>query len=213
MSCVTDYNRWVDKAALIVETSSPSAKEGANKVKYCKAKQVKEVKQLLRMVPMWATFVVYCITQATGSTFFFEQTTNLDNSIGKYKFPLVSLYLMQSFSSNGIMYLSNLVIYRWFNDDKKLFAYKVRIGLGMACSSLACVIAMLVEKKRLKKIYDEEYFSFEDIYLFQSPNVHINMSIFMLTPQFILLGLAEGLTEEGLGDFFDYQVSNVKTYL
>lgn len=205
MSCVTDYNRWVDKAALIVETSPPSAKEEANKVKPCTAAQVKEVKQLLRMVPMWATFVVYCITQATGSTFFFEQTTNLDNYIGKYEVPYVSFYLMQASSSNGIMCLSNLVISKWFRGDKKLFAYKVRIGLGMACSSLACVAAMLVERKRLKEVKSNNYY--------QSPDLRTTMSIFLLTPQFILLGLAEGLTEEGLGDFFDDQVSNVKIYI
>lgn len=192
--------RWLDKAALIEKISPLSIEEQEKKWKICTVTQVEEVKLLIRMVPMWATFVMYCLVKATGRTFFYEQSNDLDDRIGdNFKVPLISLYLIQSFSNSAISSLCDLVISKWFNGDKKLRAMKVRIGIGMACSCLCCIVARLVEIKRLQKVENQEFINQE--------TDKITMSIFWLVPQFCLLGLTEGLTEEGLVQFFYYQVA------
>ncbi|XP_022849919.1 protein NRT1/ PTR FAMILY 5.6-like [Olea europaea var. sylvestris] len=67
--------RWLDKAPIVIEKENRPDKP-------CTAAQVSEDKFLLGMVPMWTTFLTYSLVDATGSTFFFEQASNIDD-----KFP------------------------------------------------------------------------------------------------------------------------------
>ncbi|KAK7849851.1 protein nrt1/ ptr family 7.3 [Quercus suber] len=55
--CLESY-RWLDKAA-IVETSSIGPVEQENCGNLCPVKQVREVKRLLTLMPMWMAFFAY----------------------------------------------------------------------------------------------------------------------------------------------------------
>ncbi|XP_023881742.1 protein NRT1/ PTR FAMILY 8.1 [Quercus suber] len=50
---------WLDKAALIEETSSISQEEQENLGRLCTVKQVKDVKHHLKLIPMWATLFAF----------------------------------------------------------------------------------------------------------------------------------------------------------
>ncbi|XP_022849920.1 protein NRT1/ PTR FAMILY 5.5-like [Olea europaea var. sylvestris] len=52
------------------------------------------------MVPMWTTFLTYSLVDATGSTFFFEQASNIDD-----KFPATVFVILVTVTSFAIDYL------------------------------------------------------------------------------------------------------------
>ena len=60
-------DRWLDKAAVV--QGSP--------VHICTVEQVKGVKFLLKMLPMWSTFLTFSLVAAAGSTFFLEEATSI----------------------------------------------------------------------------------------------------------------------------------------
>ncbi|KAK3032324.1 hypothetical protein RJ639_035929 [Escallonia herrerae] len=64
----------------------------------------------------------------------------------------------------------------------------IKIGFGMALSIFCCLVASFVETKRIASNRKEE-----------------NMTVFWLTPQFLLLGAMDGLARNGIEGFFSHQ--------
>ena len=172
---------------MTVEKTSSSPQEEEN---LCSVEQVTQVKCFLTLIPLWTTFLAYSLVQATGNTFFIEQRSNLKNTFTKHdRVLLVALFVLNSFL--------RFIIQRLFRSEKARNpnVTLVRIGVGMICSILCCIAAWQVEVHRLKEIkrlYPNK----------PSETDTISMSILWLLPQFILLGLTEGLVEEGLWEFF-----------
>ena len=199
-------HRWLDKAA-IVDPSSLSPEEQEKQGKLCSVAQVKEIKYLLKMVPMWATFLVYGLVEATGSTFFVEQTSNLRSPItDSFVDIVIAFNAMKSLTSFIVPYLYELLIQRrWSDGRQKQGGLLVRIGVGMVSSIICCCAAWQVEVRRLNMV-DREGVK-------DDPDVKIRMSILWLVPQFCLLGFMEGLAEAGLVDFFcDLVSDSMKSY-
>jgi solute carrier family 15 (peptide/histidine transporter), member 3/4 len=73
-----------------------------------------------------------------------------------------------------------------------------RIGTGMVLSLIAVVVAALVEIKRLETA--KEYG------LVDKPDVPIPMSLWWMTPQYMLFGMADVFTIIGMQEFFYDQV-------
>ncbi|KAM7465343.1 hypothetical protein LguiB_012905 [Lonicera macranthoides] len=90
------FTRWLDKATIIErKSSSPCEEEQEKQGTLCTVAQVKEVKIVMRMVPIWATLLLFSLVETTGSTFFYEQSSNLDDKItDTFRAPLISLYLI-----------------------------------------------------------------------------------------------------------------------
>ncbi|XP_022854230.1 protein NRT1/ PTR FAMILY 5.7-like, partial [Olea europaea var. sylvestris] len=174
--------RWLDKAPIVIEEENRPDKN-------CTVAQVKEVKFLLGMVPMWTTFLTYSLVYATGSTFFFQQARNLNKN-----FPITFFNILVTVTSIAIEYLCDILIRKIGSEMDKQLIMQVRIGIGMAFSVICCIFAWknAVHWLYLVKIYSE-------------PSIH--MDIFSLTPQFIFLGVMEGLSVGGLQNFFCSQVS------
>ena len=137
---------------------------------------MREGKHLFTLIPIWTSFLCCSLVAATGNTFFYEQTSNMDISTADKLFSLRSIiYYITSF-----MFLSKKA--------RQQHVTRIRIGVGMICSALCCFVAWQVEVHRLMKI----------------DPIHLNktMSVLWLFPQFILLGLMEGLATDGLQEFF-----------
>ncbi|KAM7465344.1 hypothetical protein LguiB_012906 [Lonicera macranthoides] len=204
--------RWLDKAAIIErKSSSPSEDEQEKQGRLCTVAQVKVVKNVIRMVPIWATLLLFSFVKTTGSTFFYQQSANLDHKIiDKFSAPLISLYLIQGCSYYASLYASNLIISKWFNVDKGqyLVATKVRIGIGLVCACLCCFAARKVEIKRLAEIKRFQELNHGD----NLKDYVLRMSFFWLAPQFCLLGLSEGLIEEGIIKFFCHHNETLAEY-
>ncbi|RDX89995.1 Protein NRT1/ PTR FAMILY 5.10, partial [Mucuna pruriens] len=168
----------------------------------CTVAEVEEAKAVLRLVPIWATSLIYAIVFAQFSTFFTKQGVTMDRKIlpGFYV-PSASL---QSFISLSIVLFIPIYdriivpLARSFTGKPCGITMLQRIGTGMFLSAISMVIAAFVEMKRLKMA--------RDCGLIDMPNVTIPMSIWWLIPQYVLLGIADVFTMVGLQEFFYDQV-------
>ncbi|KAB2599372.1 protein NRT1/ PTR FAMILY 5.14-like [Pyrus ussuriensis x Pyrus communis] len=150
---------------------------------------------LIEVIAMWSTFLAYSLVEATGSTFFFDQMSNLDDKFGSLTVRPIYFKLLGSLSCFLVLFLYELLVPKQWRK-----ATLVRIGLGLGCSVLCCVAAWQVERKRLKLVRNEglEY----------DTSKATSMSILWLVPQFFLLGLMKGLAMEGLINFLADRIDN-----
>ncbi|KAM1438736.1 hypothetical protein COP1_012297 [Malus domestica] len=151
----------------------------------------------IEVIAMWSTFLAYSLVEATGSTFFFEQMSNLDNKFKSLKVEPIYFEVLGSFSCFLVSFLYELLVpKKWPN------AMLVRIGLGLGCSVLCCAAAWQVERKRLKLVRNERWHEYDT-------SEATSMSILWLVPQFFLLGLMQGLAKDGLIDFLADRIANI----
>ncbi|PWA79084.1 hypothetical protein CTI12_AA209650 [Artemisia annua] len=163
-----------------------------NRVSSSYKRDVKVVRSLLRMFPMWGTFFVVSLISAVGNTFYIEQYSNLEN---KLDIPIQIFELIQDFSGFMIPF-----VYHWtcFFQNQKF-----KIGVGMFCSIISCMFAWRLEVHRLQEL----------TMLGGDENAETSLSFLWLVPQFFMLGCMEGLTENGLLNFFKSQIDEpMKNY-
>ncbi|MFS7976633.1 putative proton-dependent oligopeptide transporter family, MFS transporter superfamily [Helianthus anomalus] len=148
---------------------------------------VKVIQSLLRIFPLWGTFLVISIISSAGNTFYYEQIDSLEYS---YSVPGQIYFVIQEISCFTVP-----ILYHWtcFRHNHKL-----QIGAGMLCSILSCVCAWQLEVNMLKEIENQD--NGDDEY------VGTPISFLWFVPQFAMLGCMEGLTQKGLLKFFRSQV-------
>ncbi|XP_059310352.1 protein NRT1/ PTR FAMILY 5.6-like [Lycium ferocissimum] len=188
--------RWLDKAAILEPSPScPVSTEQVESGRLFEVAKVKDVKRLISMFPLWSTFYVYSLVGATANTFFYEQANYINDHLGEIsRVPIVVFVIIMTFTSS-----ITSIICSWFK-DRSTNARRPplnRIRFGMFFSIICCAVACGVEVHRLHRVKVEDN----------------QISIFWLTPQFLLVGLMEGLSESGLQDFFETQVcESMKEY-
>ncbi|XP_054779734.1 protein NRT1/ PTR FAMILY 5.10-like isoform X2 [Prosopis cineraria] len=137
-------------------------------------KRVRHVKWLLMF-----SCIAYSLVLATGNIFFQEQGTKMEPLMIKGKEVRFSFMIVIKSAVNEIT-----ILIFWLcgaNENKGMTL--VRIGGGMVCAVICCVIAWKVEIERKKVVNDKD------------PN---KTSVAWLSPQYVLLGLVEGLAQSGL---------------
>lgn len=169
---------------------------------YCSIAEVEEAKGVLRLVPIWLTCLPYAIVFAQCSTFFTKQGATMKRTIVPgFDIPAASL---QSFITLSIVlfipiYDRVLVpIVRVFTRKPSGITMLQRIGTGIVLSALCMIVATIIEKKRLKIAQEYD--------LVDKPSVTLPMSVWWLTPQYVLFGIADVFTVVGLQEFFYDQV-------
>ncbi|KAL5717607.1 hypothetical protein ACHQM5_010589 [Ranunculus cassubicifolius] len=178
--------RFLEKAAII---------EGSTNL--CTITEVEETKLQIRMIPMWTTFLIYGLVKSLGSTFFLQQGSHMNREL-RIKVPLPILLLFTRYVSGQITWL-NKKMFKKFPTSQQVLNPTRRIGIGLLFGVLCCSVASSVEARRLKIV---NRFDLKD-----KPKDTIPMSIFWLTPQFLLLGAMDGFTCNGINDFYYNQVS------
>lgn len=164
---------------------------------------VQEAKEVLRLIPIWASCLVYATVFAQSSTFFTKQASTLDRRVGRIQVPPAAL---QSFM--GVSIVVFLPIYdrvlvpgaRRLTGLPSGITVLQRIGIGMVILTMSILIAALVETKRLStaKLHGP----------MELPKSPIPMSFWWLVPQYVLFGIASVFTEVGLQEFFYGQLPN-----
>ncbi|KAJ7949667.1 protein NRT1/ PTR FAMILY 5.10-like, partial [Quillaja saponaria] len=170
----------------------------------CSVGDVEEAKAVLRLVPIWATGLIYAVVFSQPPTFFTKQGVTMDRKLlpGIYV-PAASLQSFISLSTVLFIPIYDRIIVpisRALTGKPSGITMLQRIGTGMLLSAISMVIAALVEMKRLKTA--------QDYGLIDMPDVSIPLSIWWLIPQYVLAGIANVFTMVGLQEFFYDQVPN-----
>ncbi|OVA06132.1 Proton-dependent oligopeptide transporter family [Macleaya cordata] len=146
---------FLDKA--LIDTSNNqigSRKHGIP----CSISQVQDAKAVLRLVPIWTTCLIYPVVVAQSPTFFTKQSSTMDRSIGpEFQIPAASIQIFETLSI-----LLFIIIYdrlfvpfaRGFTGKPNGITMLQRIGGGMFFSTIAMMVAAVIEKKRLQTAID-----------------------------------------------------------
>ncbi|GLJ31307.1 hypothetical protein SUGI_0628050 [Cryptomeria japonica] len=192
----THQFRFLDRAA-IVDLSMEEASY-SSPWRLCPVRRVEEVKTIIRMLPIWATTIMFWTTYAQMVTFSVEQASTMKRNMGKnFEIPGGSLtvffvgaiLLTLAFYDRLIMPLA-----RGWTGKQGGFTTLQKIGFGLALSALAMAAAALTEMKRLDEVKHH--------HLWDKPKSTIPMSVFYLIPQFFLVGAGEAFVYTGQLDFF-----------
>ncbi|RYR17202.1 hypothetical protein Ahy_B03g061978 [Arachis hypogaea] len=162
----------------------------------CTVTQVEELKILIRMIPIWATGIIFSSVYAQMSSLFIEQGKMMDRTIGSFTIPAASL---STFNIVGVIIW--VLIYdrvivkvaRHFTGNARGFTVLQRMGIGLFLSMTCMSAAAILESKRLQ-IAREHGLVDED--------VSIPLSILWQIPQYFLLGAAEVFNFIGQHEFF-----------
>ncbi|KAL6970599.1 hypothetical protein U1Q18_030295 [Sarracenia purpurea var. burkii] len=180
--------RFLNKAGVKTDSTSPWM--------LCSTTQVEETKQMLRMIPILVATFVPSTMVAQINTLFVKQGTTLDRNVGSFKIPPASL--------TGFVTLSMLicvVIYdryfvrtvrRWTKNPRGISLLQ-RMGIGLSIHIVIMLVASLIERHRL---------SVAKSYNVVENGGQVPLSIFILLPQFVLMGTADAFLEVAKIEFF-----------
>jgi len=151
---------------------------------------VEEVKQVVRMLPIWATTIMFWTIHAQMTTFAVEQAALMDRGIGGSGFLIpagsLTVFLVGSILLTVPLY-DRLVapIARRFTGNPHGLSPLQRVFVGLFLSITGMAAGALVERHRLT-----------------SSEHGVTLTVFLLMPQFLLVGAGEAFTYMGQLDFF-----------
>jgi hypothetical protein len=152
--------RFLDRAAVARSSGVREGDAGSvnqeptesamNLWKQCPLSQVEDVKQVVRLLPLWLVFVPAAGVQAHLVTFFTLQGHTLESHINRnFSIPPASLQC----ATTGAFPLC-ILMYAWVK-ERHVMTPLQKTGVGMLLSILVMVVAATTEAKRLKvKIKD-----------------------------------------------------------
>uniref|UniRef100_A0ACD5Z8A3 Uncharacterized protein n=2 Tax=Avena sativa TaxID=4498 RepID=A0ACD5Z8A3_AVESA len=161
--------------------------------------QVEQTKQMLKMLPVLGITFVPSAMLAQINTLFVKQGTTLERHVGARNFEIPPASL-QGFVT--ISMLVSVVLYdclfvpfmRRLTKNPRGISLLQRMGIGLVFHILIMVIASVTERHRLNVAHDNG--------LFDSKGSTIPLSIFVLLPQFMLMGVADSFLEVAKIEFF-----------
>ncbi|PIA42478.1 hypothetical protein AQUCO_02000136v1 [Aquilegia coerulea] len=190
----SDQFHCLDKAAIIAEGEfENNGSSSPNPWKLCSVTRIEEVKMMIRLLPIWATTIIFWTAYAQMITFSVEQANTMERSIGKFLIPAGSL---TGFFIGSILVV--LAIYdrlimplwkRW--KGKPGFTSLQRIAVGLFLTTMGLGAAALCEEKRLSVAKN-----------FDITTKTLPITVFLLIPQFFLVGAGEAFIYIGQLDFF-----------
>ncbi|XP_051217996.1 protein NRT1/ PTR FAMILY 4.5 [Lolium perenne] len=152
----------------------------------CSATKVEETKIVLRFLPIFISSVFGYISNIIIFTFTVQQGGMTNTRLGKIHVEPATLFAIPVIFQMLILAIYDKFIVRLLRRRTGYIGgitHLQRIGIGFAAMILSCVIAAVVEKKRKEAVEQ--------------------MSIFWLTPQFLLLGMSDVTSFTGLLEFFN----------
>ncbi|KAL5549594.1 hypothetical protein UlMin_004825, partial [Ulmus minor] len=190
----TDKLRFFDKAA--VETQTDNVKDLANPWRLCTVTQVEELKSIIRLLPIWASGIIFATVYSQMNTMFVLQGNTMDQHIGPhFEIPSASLSLFDTLSVLFWAPVYDIFIVplaRKFTGHERGFTTLQRMGIGLVISTFSMLTAGVLEVVRLNIVKRNNYYDLK----------YIPMSIFWQVPQYFLVGCAEVFTFIGQLEFF-----------
>ncbi|XP_025797717.1 protein NRT1/ PTR FAMILY 8.3-like [Panicum hallii] len=186
---------FFDKAAIVTSTDCESVGL-LNTWKVCAVTQVEEFKILIRMLPIWATMVLFTTVLVQMFSTFIEQGMVMDKHIGSFAIPAASFQSVDVITVLALVpvYERILVpVFRKFTGMANGITPLQRMGVGLFFSTLSMVSAAMVESNRLQILQDKGLVD---------QNVAAPMSILWQGPQYFLIGAGEVFSLIGSNEFF-----------
>ncbi|XP_051126749.1 protein NRT1/ PTR FAMILY 8.2-like [Andrographis paniculata] len=193
----TDILRFLDRAAVVSENDNVDMVKGkVSSWKICTVTQVEEFKSIIRLLPIWASGIVFSCVYSQMSTMFVLQGNTMDPHIGpNFKIPSASLSIFDTLSVIFWAPVYGLVIVPMasrFTGREQGFTMLQRMGIGLAISIASMMAAGALEVARLNYVVRHNMYDAKTI----------PMSIFWQVPQYFLIGCAEVFTFIGQLEFF-----------
>ncbi|XP_076957883.1 protein NRT1/ PTR FAMILY 6.3-like [Bidens hawaiensis] len=190
--------RFLDKAAIKDTERSYESMIVVDKWHLATLTDVEEVKLVIRMLPIWATTILFWTLYAQMTTFSVSQATTMNRHIGKsFQIPAASLtvFFVGSILLTVPIYdrIIAPIAKRFLKHPHGLSPLQ-RVGVGLTLSILAMVAAAQTEIKRLNVARSHG--------LVDDPSKVVPLTVFWLVPQFLLVGSGEAFTYMGQLDFF-----------
>ncbi|KAH6810004.1 peptide transporter 3 [Perilla frutescens var. frutescens] len=180
---------FLDKAAVKTGSNSPWM--------LCPVTQVEQTKQMLKMIPILiATFIPSTLLPQT-QTLFVKQGATLDRALGPhFSIPPASLSAFIT-----IFMLASIVLYdrllvpflRKYTKNPRGITLLQRMGIGLVLHIIIMITASFAERRRLSVAREKGIFKKDEI---------VPLSIFILFPQFALMGVADNFVEVAKIEFF-----------
>ena len=169
--------------------------------------QVEQTKQMMKMIPILAATFIPSTMLAQTHTLFIKQGTTLERAIGPhFEIPPACL---SAFTT--IFMLITLVIYdrifvplaRRHTKNPRGISLLQRMGIGLVLHVVVMATAWLAERRRLSVARENGIFAKDG---------KVPLSIFILLPQFGLMGVADNFVEVAkLELFYDQAAEGMKS--
>ncbi|WOL00711.1 protein NRT1/ PTR FAMILY 8.1 [Canna indica] len=193
----TNQFKCLDKAA--VETQEEKVKDSVNPWRLCTVTQVEELKSILRLLPIWASGIIFATVYTQMSTMFVLQGNTLDPHMGpNFKIPSASLSIFDTISVIVWVPVYDRIIVpvvRRFTGHQRGFTQLTRMGIGLVISIFSMLVAGILEVMRLRVVAHHNLYDMKD-------GTYLPMSIFWQVPQYFIIGAAEVFTFIGQLEFF-----------
>lgn len=153
---------------------------------------------VIRMLPIWATTIMFWTVYAQMTTFSVSQATTMNRNISSFQIPSGSLtvfFVTAILITVPIYDRLLLPIIRRLTGHPNGLSNLQRIVLGLFLSILAMTAASLIERKRLKVAWHDPTAAEDAASL-------VPISVFWLVPQFMLVGAGEAFVYTGQLEFF-----------
>ncbi|KAF8042747.1 hypothetical protein BT93_A1162 [Corymbia citriodora subsp. variegata] len=191
----TDQFLCLDKAAVVAEGDFVQGGHSSapNPWKLCSVTRVEEVKMVIRLLPIWATTIIFWTTYAQMITFSVEQASTMERSIRSFQIPAGSLtvfFVMAIIVSLAVYDQFIMPLWRKLT-GKPGFSSLQMIAIGLVLSTFGMAAAAIIERKRLSVAASVG-----------RATTTLPMSVFLLIPQFLLVGSGEAFIYTGQLDFF-----------
>ncbi|PWZ44521.1 Protein NRT1/ PTR FAMILY 6.3 [Zea mays] len=191
----TDQFRFLDHAAINEDPAAGAS--SSSKWRLATLTDVEEVKTVARMLPIWATTIMFWTVYAQMTTFSVSQATTMDRRVGgSFQIPAGSLtvFFVGSILLTVPVYDRLVVpVARRVSGNPHGLTPLQRIAVGLALSVVAMAGAALTEVRRLRVARESSESASGGV---------VPMSVFWLIPQFFLVGAGEAFTYIGQLDFF-----------
>ncbi|KAL2343240.1 hypothetical protein Fmac_004525 [Flemingia macrophylla] len=196
-----DIFRFLDKAAIQTKSDvKPENQETPNPWKLCRVTQVENGKIILSMLPIFCCSIIMTLCLAQLQTFSVQQGTTMDTRItNHFNIPPASLPIIPvAFLIIIVPFYDRICVpfLRKFTGIPTGITHLQRIGVGLILSSVSMAIAAIIEVKRKGVARDNNML---DALPVKQP---LPMSIFWLSFQYFVFGIADMFTYVGLLEFF-----------
>ncbi|OWM69763.1 hypothetical protein CDL15_Pgr025612 [Punica granatum] len=200
----TDQFRFLDKSAVITPADQINIDGSAsNSWRLCSIQQVEELKCILRVIPIWASAILYSLASAQNHTYGIFQALQSDRRFSQstnFKIPAASYSVFMSLSLTVWIPVYDRVLVpaltRVTGKEGGITVLQ-RIGIGIVISVLSMIVAGLVEEKRRNDALTKP-----SLGVGPKGGAISSMSGYWLVPQLALVGLSEAFISIGLVEFY-----------